>query len=92
MPSIRGKSLKAITYDISEGYLTVNPILLKSIEDISLKELYHEIMKTQSEIRAEKFPHGNPQAIRGRNIKLQRLHQALVIIKNFARERRIIIY
>jgi len=92
MPTIRGKSLKAITYDISEGYLIVNPILLKSIDDISLKELYHEIMKTQSEIRAEKFPHGDPRAIRGRNMRLQRLHQALVIIKNFARERRIIFY
>lgn len=91
MTSIRGKSLKAITYDISEGYVVVNPIFLKSLEDVSLKELYHELMKTQAEIRSEKFPHGDSQAIRSRNSRLQRLHQASIVIKNFARERRIIL-
>ncbi len=91
MPTIRGKSLKAVSFDISEGYLTVNPIFLKSLDDESLKGLYNEIMKAQSEIRAEKFPHNDTQSIRWRNIRLQRLHQALIIIKNFARERKIIL-
>ena len=91
MPTIRGKSLKAITYDIAEGYIVVNPIFLKPLEDDSLKGLYHELMKTQTEIRADKFPHGDTQAIRWRNTKLQRLFSASMIIKNFARERRIIL-
>lgn len=91
MPTIRGKSLKAVAYDISEGYLVVNPIFLKSLDGESLKGLYNEITRTQSEIRAEKFPHNDPQLIRWRNIRLQRGHQALVIIKNFARERKLIL-
>lgn len=91
MTTIRGKSLKAITYDIAEGYVTVNPIFLKSLDDESLKGLFSEIMRTQAEIRGEKFPHSDPQEIRRRNMKLQRMHSALVIIKNFARERRIIL-
>lgn len=91
MPTIRGKSLKAIAFDISEGYLTVNPIFLKPLDDESLKGLYNEIMKAQSEVRAEKFPHSDPQLIRVRNIRLQRLYQALIVIKNFARERKIIL-
>ncbi len=91
MPTIRGKSLKAIAFDISEGYLAVNPIFLKSLDDESLRGLYNEITKTQSEIRAEKFPYNDPQLIRWRNIRLQRGHQALVVIKNFARERRLIL-
>lgn len=91
MPTIRGKSLKAITYDIAEGYVVVNPIFLKPLDDDSLKGLYHELMKTQTEIRADKFPHGDTQAIRWRNTKLQRLYSASMIIKNFARERRIIL-
>jgi hypothetical protein len=91
VPTIRGKSLKAITYDIAEGYIVVNPIFLKPLEDDSLKGLYHELMKTQTEIRADKFPHGDTQAIRWRNTKLQRLYSASMIIKNFARERRIIL-
>jgi len=91
VPIIRGKSLKAVTYDIAEGYATVNPIFLKPLDDDLLKGLYHEMIKTQSEIRSEKFPRGNTQAIRWRNIRLQRLHSASMIIKNFARERRIIL-
>jgi hypothetical protein len=91
MPTIRGKSLKAIAYDIAEGYVVVNPIFLKPLDDDSLKGLYHELMKTQTGIRGEKFPHGDTQAIRWRNTRLQRLYAALMIIKNFARERRIII-
>ncbi len=91
MPTIRGKSLKAITYDIAEGYVVVNPIFLKPLDDDSLKGLYHELVKTQTEIRGEKFPHGDTQAIRWRNTKLQRLYSASMIIRNFARERRIIL-
>lgn len=91
MPTIRGKSLKAIAYDISEGYLTVNPIFLKSLDNESLKGLNNEILKAQSEIRGEKFPHNDTQSIRWRNLRLQRLHQALIIIKNFARERKILL-
>lgn len=91
MPTIRGKSLKAITYDIAEGYVVVNPIFLKPLDDDSLKGLYHELMKTQAEIRGDKFPHGDTQAIRWRNTRLQRLYSASMIIKNFARERRIIL-
>lgn len=91
MPTIRGKSLKAITYDIAEGYVVVNPIFLKPLDDDSLKGLYHELVRTQTEIRGEKFPHGDSPAIRWRNTRLQRLYSASMIIKNFARERRIIL-
>jgi len=91
MPTIRGKSLKAVAYDISEGYIVVNPIFLKSLNDESLKGIFQEIMRVQAEIRAEKFPHSDTQLIRSRNMRLQRLHQSLIVIKNFARERKIML-
>jgi hypothetical protein len=91
VPTIRGKSLKATAYDIAEGYVVVNPLFLKPLEEESLKGLYHEIVKAQVVIRGEKFPQGDTRAIRWRNTKLQRLNSASMILKNFARERRIII-
>lgn len=91
MTTIRGKSLKAIAFDIAEGYVVVNPLFLKPLDQESLTGLYHEIMKVQIEIRGDKFPHGDTQAIRWRNTRLQRLNSASMILKNFARERRIII-
>jgi hypothetical protein len=91
MSTIRGKSLKAITFDIADGYVVVNPLFLKSLEKDALQGLYHELMRAQIGIRSDKFPHGDPQAIRWRNTKLQRLNSASMILKNFARERRIIL-
>jgi len=92
MPTIRGKSLRATAFDIAEGYVIVNPLFLKSIEGESLKGLYQEIAKAQIEIRGRKFPHGDTQAIRFRNTRLQRLNSALMILKNFARERKIFLF
>jgi hypothetical protein len=91
VPTIRGKSLKAIAFDIAEGYVVVNPIFLKPLDQESIKGIYQEIMRSQIEIRGEKFPQGDIKAIRWRNTRLQRLNSALMILKNFARERRIII-
>ncbi len=91
MANIRGKSLEAIAKDISDGYLTVNPIFLKSLDEEAIKGLYQAIQKVQSIIRGEKFPFNDIEAIRTRNMRLQRLHLSLIILKNFARERKIIL-
>ncbi|MEW6109327.1 MAG: hypothetical protein AB1632_09220 [Nitrospirota bacterium] len=89
MPSIRGKSLKALTYDVAEGYTTVNPLFLKSFAPENLRDFYKEISKIQTEIRAEKFPTNDIAAIRNRNLRLQRLYSAIMIIRNYAKDRRI---
>lgn len=91
MISIRGKSIKAIAYDVAEGYVVVNPLFLKSIDSEALKGLQQELLRVQITIRGEKFPTGDAQSIRWRNTRLQRLNSATMILKNFARERRIIL-
>ena len=91
MPNVRGKSLKALTVDIAEGYVTVNPIFLKLFEPAQLKELYRELSKSQNDIRAEKFPTNDIMGIRTRNLRIQRLYAASMIIRNFAKERRILL-
>jgi hypothetical protein len=91
MIMIRGKSPKAVAFDIAEGYVIVNPLFLKPLDTEALKALHAEMLKAQQEIRAEKFPHSDVQAIRRRNVRLSKLHQAAMIVRNFARERRVII-
>lgn len=91
MKGIRGKSLKAITFDIAEGYVTVNPLFLKPLDLETIKELYKEIQKAQGEIRTERFPHNDIQAIRRRNIRLQRLHTAQMIIRNYLKDRKLFV-
>ncbi|MBA4374399.1 MAG: hypothetical protein C0402_16225 [Thermodesulfovibrio sp.] len=86
---VRGKSIKALIRDVAEGYVAVNPLFLKSFEPELLRDFYHEISKIQIDIRSEKFPTRDILAIRNRNVRLQRLYSAVMIIRNFARERRI---
>jgi len=85
--TLRGKSLAAVTRDIADGYITVNPLFLKPLDRESIEQLYNQIMKQQMTIRSEKFPHHDVEAIRYRNMRLQRLHNALIVIKNFAKAR-----
>ncbi|MCL5236443.1 MAG: hypothetical protein M1353_01160 [Nitrospirae bacterium] len=82
------RNFKAIAADISEGFLAVNPIFLKPFNENALKVLYLTVERRHTEIRAEAFPYNNPELIRKRNLKLQRLHTALTVIKNFAREKK----
>ncbi len=87
MTSFRGKSLIGISKDIAEGYVTINPIFLKPLNIEELEALYHQIIKLQGGVRGEKFPHGDIKGIRERNIRLQRLHSSLIIIRTYARDR-----
>ncbi|MBA4349558.1 MAG: hypothetical protein C0415_06190 [Thermodesulfovibrio sp.] len=81
------RNFKAIAFDISDGLVTVNPIFLKPFGEKGLKSLYKAIERKRSEIHAEPFPYDAPDLIRKRNMRLQRLHGALIVVKNFAREK-----
>jgi len=87
--SLRGKSIIAVARDIAEGYVIVNPLFLKPLDEEAIKGLFRQIMKVQGEIRGEKFPFNDTKAIRQRNLRLQRLHSSVMVIKNFAKERRL---
>lgn len=91
MNTIRGKSCKAVAFDVAEGYTSVNPLFLKPLDHETIKEFYNDLIKAQGDIRGEQFQHGDMEAIRWRNLRLQRLHSATVIIKHFARERKIVL-
>ncbi|BCB96224.1 hypothetical protein JZK55_11460 [Dissulfurispira thermophila] len=82
------RNLRAIVSDISEGFITVNPIYLKPFDENDLKSLCKAIERKQTEIRTEPFPYDDVYLIRKRNIRLQRLYTALMVIKNFAREKK----
>lgn len=79
----RSKSLIAIASDIAEGFTVVNPLFLKKLSKQDLKELQEALIKKERQIRAEPFPFNDALKIRHRNMKLQRLTQAMVVLKNF---------
>lgn len=88
----RGKSLAATARDIAEGFISLNPIILKKLVPDDYKNLYHHLKKIQTEVRSEKFPLHDTMSIRSRNMRLQRLHNAIIVLQHIAKERRVILY
>lgn len=84
-----GRNCKSIAADVAEGFVIVNPIFLKPFENEQLRLLYAALHLKQNELRAEPFPTGKVELIRKRNMRLQRVYNAISLIKNYARERRI---
>jgi hypothetical protein len=85
----KGKSMKMVAVDVAEGFITVNPLFLKKFDKDMIKNLFENLNKTLTSIRNDKLDFGNQTALRMRNMKLQRMHNAMIIIRNIAREKRI---
>jgi hypothetical protein len=85
----RGKSMKAIATDVAEGYIMVNPLFVKKFDKDMIKNLYENLNKGMTIVRNEKVVYTDTVALRTRNMKLQRMHNALIVLRNIAREKRI---
>ncbi len=85
----RGKSMKAVATDVAEGYVSVNPLFLKKFDKDMIKELYEHLNKWLTGLRTEKIDLADQAAVRTRNMKLQRIHNAMIIVRNTAREKKI---
>ena len=86
---LRGKGIVAVARDVAEGFFTINPLVLKKFDPEGFKVLHQQLKKLQTVVRGERFPQHDALAIRSRNARLQRLHGALAILENCAKERRI---
>jgi len=85
----RGKSMRVVAVDVAEGYVSVNPLFLKKFDKDMVKELNDHLNKALTSTRNEKVDFTDQVALRSRNMKLQRLHNAMIILRNVAREKRI---
>lgn len=89
MPSEGIRNMKAVASDVTDGFVTVNPIFLKTLSNDEIKALNHFLTKKQTEIRTEPLAQDNFPAIRKKNIRLQRISLALTVIKNYVKAKRL---
>ena len=54
-----------------------------------IKDLYENLNRALTATRIGKIELSDQVALRTRNMKLQRLHNAMIILRNIAREKRI---
>jgi len=85
----RSRSLGLMAKDIMEGYVSVSPLVLKKFDVSSYQELFHHLRKLQASLRGHGVPLQNQVALRERNLRLQRMHQALSVMEFQAKLHRI---
>jgi len=89
MASIGGKSMKQVATDVIDGFTTINPLFLKKFDKDLIKDLYEHLNKAMTAARNIPVQFNDQVAMRNKNMKLQRLHNAIIIVRNHAREKRI---
>ena len=87
----RGRSLVVMAKEVMEGYISLNPLVLKKFDAAAFKEMHQLIRKLQTTIRAEGVDLTNQEATRTRNQKMQRLHQAMSVLEIQAKLKKIIL-
>ena len=79
-------SPKKLAQDIADGYLMLTPPLLKIYTPADLKIIVVNIGIVARELRQGVIPLDDVMAIKARNMKLSRLHQAEVVIQAFCKK------
>ena len=87
----RVRSLGLMAKDIMEGYAALNPLVLKKFDAALFQELHQHLRKLQTAIRIEGVSLSNQEALRNRNQRLQRVHQALSVLEHQAKLQKIIL-
>ena len=87
----RGRSLAGMAKDVMEGYISLNPLVLKKFDASAFKEMHQHLRKLQTTVRSEGVDLTNQEATRIRNQKMQRLHQAMSVLEIQAKVKKIIL-
>ena len=69
--------------DLSEGYVTLNPVSLKKYERHEVDALGKELEKLTRDLRAQIVPQDDAEASQAKNRKLLRLSQATVVLNSW---------
>jgi hypothetical protein len=70
-----------VASDLSEGYLTLNPVTLKKYQKHEVDALQKELEKLTRDMRSMIVPQDDAEAAQTRNRKLLRLNQATVVLQ-----------
>jgi len=77
-----GGSAYAMARDVGEGFVLLNPTLMKRMTPDELRQLRFEIDRILTGIRAEQYPLDDQSAMKTRNRKVTRLNNAVTLINN----------
>lgn len=68
--------------DVSEGYILLNPVIMRKMTVPELQQLRFELDKVIRETRSIQPPQDDTMAQQQRNRKILRIQQAMLVIDN----------
>ena len=80
---------KKLAQDISDGYLSLTPPMLKMYTPADLKTVLVNLGIVARELRQEQVSAEDVLAVKAKNMKLSRLNQAEMVIRAHCKKRRI---
>ena len=86
--AITGNPL-AIAREIGDGFHSLTTASLKRYTPADLKTINTSLQQVLRDARAETPPPGDAEAIRKKNLRLQRLNTAVLTLANYCRQQRI---
>lgn len=75
--------------DIGDGFQSLTPASLKKYTPADLKIVHNSLQQILRDTRAEVPPAGDAEAVRKKNLRMQRLNQAIMTLANHCRQHRI---
>jgi hypothetical protein len=72
-----------VAADVAEGYVTLNPVVLKKYEKHEVDALVKELEKLMRDTRSQVVPQDDSEASAARSRRLLRLSQANVVLQGW---------
>lgn len=80
---------KSLAMDIADGFASLSPASLKRYSPADIKIIHNNLSLVLREIRGEVILPEDQAGIKKKNLRIQRLNQALLQLSNYCRSQRI---
>jgi hypothetical protein len=76
---------KKMAEDVSNGLISFNKAVLKKYTPVDLKVIHSNLQVVLREVRAQFVELTNFDAVKEKNIRMQRLNQAIMMLSNYCK-------
>jgi len=82
---------KKMAQDIADGFIMLSPPMLRPYTPADLKIILTNMGIVARELRGQQIPIEEVMAIKAKNMKLTRLNQAEMVLRNYGRKNRMVL-
>lgn len=82
---------KQFVHDVADGFFIFNQATCKQFTPAEQRTIYQLLEQVSREIRAEQLPLEDLVGIQKKNMRLSRANNALMFIRNYAKQHKIVV-